>query len=412
MANLLIILFLLLAFDGKSTSDTSKVACSYNVLFYPEGGALLPNTACRVGFKVVDRNGRSGEITGRIVDGKGNRVQTVRTFYKELGYFDLYPDKDTGYFLECESSEGETGCFQLPTVQVDRYGVRINEDERRILVSVIVPDAPQAQDPVYLFVQEGDSIVYGESWDSKHKYLVIPKDDIRAGLSSVVLVNKSGELLSTRSFFHLEDRALLETLPPEIRMDLLPILNDLEYAPLKRDLALDLLAQTLQVERIEPSGNTGFYEDIWKTIELGEVEVRAFKKEKPLKSMYAAAIPSSRTIKREEIEKWHIGDMYALLSRFSGVEFPIDPVTRRYYVVLRRVASTFMTDDDGKPLVVIDDTPFANYDILNFPVNDVEDIFLLKGTDAALFGPKAANGVIVITTRRGKFRNGDILEKP
>lgn len=119
--------------------------------------------------------------------------------------------------------------------------------------------------------------------------------------------------------------------------------------------------------------------------------------------MYAAAIPSSRTIKREEIEKWHVGDMRALLSLFSGVEFPIDPITRRNYVTLRRATNSFISQDEGKPLVVIDDVPFTNYDILDFPINDVEGIFILKGTDAAIFGSKAGNGVIVITTRRGEF---------
>lgn len=403
MAYLMILLLLLSAFDGKSVNDTTKVACPYNVSFYPEGGALLPNTACRVGFKVIDRNGQSDEITGNIVDGKGNLIRTVRTFYKGLGYFDLYSDKNTDYTLECENSKGEPGRFALPPVEEGRYGVRITREEKRLLISVTAPNHPQAADSLYLFVQEGDSIVYGEPWNSAHKYLIIPKADIQAALSSVVLVDKNGELLSARSFFHLEDRTLLKTLPPDMRMDILPILNDLEYAPIKCEQALDLLAQILQVEKIEVGDRIDPIDDIWKTVELGEVNVRAFKKEKPLKGMYAAAIPSSRTIKREEIEKWHVGDMRALLSLFSGVEFPIDPITRRNYVTLRRVTNSFISQDEGKPLVVIDDVPFTNYDILDFPINDVEGIFILKGTDAAIFGSKAGNGVIVITTRRGEF---------
>ena len=55
-----------------------------------------------------------------------------------------------------------------------------------------------------------------------------------------------------------------------------------------------------------------------------------------------------------------------------------------------------------KPLVVIDDTPFIDFDILDYPVNDIEEIFLLKGSDAAIWGPKASNGIIVIITQRGK----------
>lgn len=406
MIYLLGILLLMFSLDGKSANDTTKVVYSYNVLFYPEGGALLLNKACKVGFKVISRDGRSDEINGTIVDGKGNVVQTVRTFYDGLGYFNIYPIRDTDYFLKCENSKGEYGFFALPPSREDRYGVRISREEKRILVSVVVPDYPPARDSLYLLVQEGDSIVYGEPWNPAHKYLIIPKAGIRAGLSSVLLLDKSGELLSGRAFFHLEDRADLKTLPPDMRMNLLPILNDLEHAPAKRDQALDLLAQTLQIERIRTVDHIGSPDDIWKTIDLGEVEVRAFKKEKLAKGLYTATIPSSRTIKREEIAQWHIHDMRSLLSLFGGVEFRTDKVTRKYYPVLRRVINSFESTDEGKPLVVIDDMPFSNFEILDYPVEDVEEIFLLKGTDAATFGPKAANGVIVITTKRGKFING------
>lgn len=55
------------------------------------------------------------------------------------------------------------------------------------------------------------------------------------------------------------------------------------------------------------------------------------------------------------------------------------------------------------PLVVIDDIPIEKFEVLDYPVTDIEEIFILKGADAAIFGPKALNGIIVITTKRGTF---------
>ena len=45
-------------------------------------------------------------------------------------------------------------------------------------------------------------------------------------------------------------------------------------------------------------------------------------------------------------------------------------------------------------------TGCQNYDILSFPVTEIEEIFILKGVDAAIYGPKGKRGIIVVTTKR------------
>lgn len=58
---------------------------------------------------------------------------------------------------------------------------------------------------------------------------------------------------------------------------------------------------------------------------------------------------------------------------------------------------------NAKPLVVIDNFPFEG-DIKNINPNDVESITILKDAAAAsIWGVRAGNGVIVITTKKGQF---------
>lgn len=55
------------------------------------------------------------------------------------------------------------------------------------------------------------------------------------------------------------------------------------------------------------------------------------------------------------------------------------------------------------PLIVVDNFPYAG-DINNINPNDVESITVLKDADAAsIWGAYSANGVIVITTKKGKY---------
>lgn len=55
---------------------------------------------------------------------------------------------------------------------------------------------------------------------------------------------------------------------------------------------------------------------------------------------------------------------------------------------------------DNSPLVVVDG--ISNRDIQRLDPNDIESITVLKDASAAIYGSKAANGVILVTTKRGK----------
>ncbi|MDR0794380.1 MAG: TonB-dependent receptor [Chitinophagaceae bacterium] len=83
-----------------------------------------------------------------------------------------------------------------------------------------------------------------------------------------------------------------------------------------------------------------------------------------------------------------------------------------------RIRGVGSLNNEG-PLYVVDGMFFDNIDFLN--TNDIEDMSILKdASGAAIYGVKAANGVVLITTRKGKLNmkprvtyNGYIgLQKP
>lgn len=54
----------------------------------------------------------------------------------------------------------------------------------------------------------------------------------------------------------------------------------------------------------------------------------------------------------------------------------------------------------GAPLIIVDGVPRPNFERIN--ANDIESISVLKDAAAAVYGLKAANGVVLITTKKGK----------
>lgn len=56
----------------------------------------------------------------------------------------------------------------------------------------------------------------------------------------------------------------------------------------------------------------------------------------------------------------------------------------------------------GNPLIVIDGIPRGGGDFSRMDPNEIENISVLKDAAAAIYGVRAANGVILITTKKGK----------
>jgi len=64
------------------------------------------------------------------------------------------------------------------------------------------------------------------------------------------------------------------------------------------------------------------------------------------------------------------------------------------------------TVNDASPLIIVDGVPTAG-PLVDVNPNDIESVDVLKDASAsAIYGTRAANGVVIVTTKRGKFGSG------
>jgi TonB-linked SusC/RagA family outer membrane protein len=95
-----------------------------------------------------------------------------------------------------------------------------------------------------------------------------------------------------------------------------------------------------------------------------------------------------------------------IISRLEGIAPGVlffEKSTGSPRIQIRGVSTLGIAGTSQDPLIVVDNFPYYD-DLNNINPNDVENITILKDAAAAsVWGAKAGNGVIVITTKKGKY---------
>ncbi|MCF2494391.1 SusC/RagA family TonB-linked outer membrane protein [Dyadobacter chenhuakuii] len=94
-----------------------------------------------------------------------------------------------------------------------------------------------------------------------------------------------------------------------------------------------------------------------------------------------------------------VGTSDALVGRVQGI-------TARKADARPGAATTIQIRNLGTPLFVIDGIPSDATNFNNLGQNDIESVSILKDASAAVYGLRAANGVVLVTTKRGKAGDG------
>lgn len=113
------------------------------------------------------------------------------------------------------------------------------------------------------------------------------------------------------------------------------------------------------------------------------------------------------TVTSESIEnRPNVNFLNTLQGQVAGANFSTfsgQPGTNKIDVLIRGLSSP---TSDSTPLYVIDGVPLVQGFFRNLNPNEIESVTVLKDAAAtAIYGNRGTNGVIVITTKKGKFNN-------
>lgn len=175
-------------------------------------------------------------------------------------------------------------------------------------------------------------------------------------------------------------------------------------APQNEDLTLVFSFSGFEKQEVRVEGRTTFNVKMIKISKLEEVVIRGYGNATK-KEMTGAA----SNVAGKDIEKMNLSRMdQALQGQVSGVTISTNSGSPGGSSNIRiRGLSTF---GDNDPLILVDGIVYDSQGLNALNPSDIASIDVLKDATAGIYGVRGANGVILVTTKKGGLNSKQVVE--
>lgn len=177
---------------GKYITFPQSCSTSYDVSFYPEGGYLVPGFENQMTFKAMDNQGKSVNITGKIIDSNGVEVAAIATEHDGMGLVTFTPQVGVAYKAVCFNNDFKEKTFDMPQVRNDATIIQARQEGKYIIIEA---KGSQQSTAMIAVQQRGNLLATG------YGSVTVATDTLPAGVVQALLMNENGRMLSERLFF-------------------------------------------------------------------------------------------------------------------------------------------------------------------------------------------------------------------
>src|ERR1035437_7060241 len=120
----------------KTNISLPEFSSDFDVQFFPESGNLLDNIIQYIGFKAIDKNGLSVDITGKVFTDKNEEVCELSTLVKGMGKFSIKTQPNERYYALVKRVNGIEKRVELPKTQTTGTAIQLGYNRGKILYKV------------------------------------------------------------------------------------------------------------------------------------------------------------------------------------------------------------------------------------------------------------------------------------
>lgn len=103
----------------------ARPAPATQVQFFPEGGDLVAGVPNRLAFKATNAFGKPVRIRGLLLDGKGNKIDSLRVQHDGMGSLSFTPAPGTTYSARWRDEKGTEQTFALPLAKENGISLQV-----------------------------------------------------------------------------------------------------------------------------------------------------------------------------------------------------------------------------------------------------------------------------------------------
>ena len=173
--------------------------------FFPESGELVDGITSRVGFKALEYNGKGKNVTGEIINGKGDVFTRFKSNQLGMGSFIFNnPDKDSAYFarLKSQSDSNLSNIYPLP--KVSPQGNVLSVTMRRDAIYITASSSYLNSDSIYIKVSCRGLLCYEIKGKLKDGVLSfsLPVNKLPDGIVAFTMMDNTGHPVAERLVFN------------------------------------------------------------------------------------------------------------------------------------------------------------------------------------------------------------------
>jgi hypothetical protein len=189
-------------YKGMSESISRSIPITLgkiDLAFYPEGGDLLADHPCGLGFKALNEFGKPADVKGEILDSKGQVVATFNSYHQGMGSLIFTPKAGEQYSARITQPSNAKGSFNLPQAKLQGQSLQVEQGQEQLRVKV------QSSQPEELFVvvhsrgkMHYSNVLPAEKGNNQ---LYIPTEQLPIGICQVTVFNSQKVPVAERLVF-------------------------------------------------------------------------------------------------------------------------------------------------------------------------------------------------------------------
>lgn len=172
------------------------------MMFFPEGGALVNGVPSLVAFEATDQWGRKCEVEGYITEGQKNIITNFKTTSRGRGVFPLCPTSGKEYHANV-TFKGKEYSFELPEVEPTGCVLRLRPPMvgGDMTFQILCHEDMPSDSLAWTLQCRGALTDYDTLSSRASTTFVVPKENLKTGVNQLTVFDTKGNVLADRLFF-------------------------------------------------------------------------------------------------------------------------------------------------------------------------------------------------------------------